>query len=126
VALKREYQTRECGALKLRRKKWLAIVRCTVDDERTARSQWECGRDSCVLECIGRNHRQRGCLFGIRYLGFGDRCRERDVMSQADQRLSKSFEERNIFSDQNHFRHYRNLRVFCDRERKLIEAVTSI
>jgi hypothetical protein len=47
-------------------------------------------------------------------------------MSKANQRLPESFEKRNIFADQNHFRHYRNLRVFCDRERKLIEAFTSI
>ena len=47
-------------------------------------------------------------------------------MSEPDESLPQSLEQRNVISNQDHFRHYKNLRVSSDRERKLIEPVTSI
>jgi hypothetical protein len=126
VPLERKYQTREGGALELRRKEWLAIVRCAVDDEGAPGYERECRRDSCVFECIRRNDCEGRCFFGIRGLGFCDCRREGDVMSKANQRLSESFEKCNILSDENHFRHYRVSILSIDRERKLFEALTSI
>jgi hypothetical protein len=96
VSLERKNEASERRTLEFRREEWLLVMGCPVNDQSATRSERERCRDAGFFECVCRHYRQRRGFVGIQDLGLSDGGCERNVVTEADQRLSETFEKRGI------------------------------
>ena len=96
---------RERRALQLLREEWSLAVGLPVQYERSARSQRKSRARSYVFQSFAGDDRDCREISVHHTTNIANRCRQQDLMSESNQCLCQSFEQRRIGADENHFCH---------------------
>lgn len=96
---------RQRRALHFLREKWPLAVRLPVHYERPARNERKSGAGSYVLQCFAGHDCDRREISVHHTTNIANGCRQQNLVSESNQRLRQSFEQRRIGADENHFCH---------------------
>jgi hypothetical protein len=97
---------RERRALHLLREEWSLAVGLPVHYERAAGNKGKSGARADVLQSFAGDDRNPREISVHHTTNLANRCRQQDFMSESNQCLRQSFEQRRIGADKNHFGHY--------------------
>ena len=92
--------------LQLLGKEWPFTVRRTVDYDRPAGREGKCGAGPAAFERFTGDDGYRRQISAQRTPHISHRRRQQNLMSESNQRLRQTFEQRYISADKNHFCHY--------------------
>ena len=106
VPFKGQNQVRERCPLQLLREEWPLAVSPPIDDDRSAGQEGKSERGASTLDRVARDDGDRGQISVQRTSDISNRCREQNFVSESNQCLRQSFEQRHISADEYHFYHY--------------------
>ena len=101
-----KHQMRERCPLKLLREEWTLAVSFPVDYDRSAGQERKREAGASTFDRVARDHGDRRQIPVQRISDISNRCREQNFMSESNQCLRESFEQRHISADEYHFYHY--------------------
>jgi hypothetical protein len=96
---------RERRALHFRGEEWSLAVGLPVHYQRAARNERKTGARSYVLQSLAGDDRDRREISVHHTTNIANRCRQQNFMSESNECLRQSFEQRRIGADENHFCH---------------------
>jgi len=97
---------RERRALHLLGEEWSLAVGLPVDYQSAAGSERKSGAGSYVLQSFAGDDCDCREISVHHTTNITNRCRQQNLMSESNQCLRQSFEQRRIGADKNHFCHY--------------------
>jgi hypothetical protein len=96
---------RERRALHFLGEEWSLAVGLPVHYERAARNERKSGARSHVLQSFAGHDCDRREISVHHTTNIANGCRQQNFMSESNQRLRQSFEQRRVGADENHFCH---------------------